>query len=309
MLDGYDDHSKKLMFVNSWGREWGDDGRGTMSYDHFRARTVESWVQSLNSSYTLTGKRAIRTPDSHGTEVASAHELAWVTWDILRGEVLNVFEIYDFTNDERMGWAFAVPRDGFLDIEELFVRPRYRSCGYATRLAELVLRTAESLERPMRLWVSYADCGQENRAALDGLLTKLGLSLWNSPERWSAYLGLADSSPHELRPLVMPDRPAMSRGAWKAAKVAILAYSLVTGPSESISAAQPAPDAATVRDESSRSIDDPPASQAPDHDQDEDEVPPGVEYNLVLTAPPSEIIPCMARVVAIVRGRERPADV
>ena len=33
-------------------------------------------------------------------------------------------------------------------------------------------------------------------------------------------------------------------------------------------------------------------------------MPPGVEYNLVLTAPPSEIIPCMVRIVAVVRGRE-----
>jgi hypothetical protein len=47
-----------------------------------------------------------------------------------------------------------------------------------------------------------------------------------------------------------------------------------------------------------------PANQAPDPDEFEDEVLPGVEYNVVLTAPPSEIIPCVGRVVAIVRGRE-----
>jgi hypothetical protein len=79
---------------------------------------------------------------------------------------------------------------------------------------------------------------------------------------------------------------------------------LVAGPSASISAAEPARDAVIVREEGSRPVDDPPASQAPDHDQVEDDVPPDVEYNVVLTTPPSKIIPFMVRVVAIVRGRE-----
>jgi hypothetical protein len=54
----------------------------------------------------------------------------------------------------------------------------------------------------------------------------------------------------------------------------------------------------------SRSVGDPPEIQAPDHDQVEDEVPPGVGYNVVLATPPGEIIPFMARIVSIVRGRE-----
>ena len=33
-------------------------------------------------------------------------------------------------------------------------------------------------------------------------------------------------------------------------------------------------------------------------------MPPGVEYNVVLTAPPSEIIPFLLQVVSILRGRE-----
>lgn len=304
MLFGYDDHSRTIKFANpSWGQEWGDQGIGTLSYNHFKKRSVEAWIQSPSSSYTLMGKRAIETQRSRESEAQSFYELDWITRDILRGEILSVFEVYDFANDERIGWAFAVPREGFLDIEEFFVRPAYRRRGYASRLAASVLKMAKSLNRPIRLWVSYADCGRENRAALDGLLKKLGLSLWNSPVRWAAYVGLADSSPHELDPIVMPDRPAMSRAAWKAAQAAVLVASLAAGPSRSMMA-EPAPVAVKVREEAPGFVDDTPPSQAPDDDQVEDDVPPGVEYDVVLATPPSEIIPFMARIVSIVRGRQ-----
>ena len=66
---------------------------------------------------------------------------------------------------------------------------------------------------------------------------------------------------------------------------------------------RPASVAVTVTEEGARSVEDAPASQAPDHDQVEDEVPPGNDYDLVLATPPSEIIPFMVRIVSIARGR------
>jgi GNAT superfamily N-acetyltransferase len=303
-LVGYNDRDKRISFVNSWGLGWGDQGFGTISYRHYHARAVESWVQSPVSAYTMTAKSALESLRSHESNMEHVYELIWRTRDIIRGGILRVFEIYDAANDERIGWAFAVLRDGFLDIEELFVRPAYRRRGYGRRLAKLVLQTSQSLQRPIRLWVSYADCGEENRASLDGLLEELGLSLWNSPVRWAAYLGLADSSPHELDPVVMPDRPALSRGAWTVAKAAVIAASVASGHSETIAATAPVRGAIVQTEQGRPSIDDLSASQVQDrHNVDDDDLI-DVGYDMVLTAPPREIIPCFARIEAIVKGRE-----
>ena len=121
----------------------------------------------------------------------------------------------------------------------------------------------------------------ENRAALDGLMKKLRLSLWDSPVRWAAYVGLADSSPHEaLHRVVMPDRPAMSLGAWKTAKAAILAATLAAGPSESMAVVSPREPPVTIREERPHPlVTIRLENQSPEPRRAEDDVPPGVEYN------------------------------
>ena len=40
MLLGYDDYGKTIQFANtSWGRAWGDQGTGTLSYAYFKRRS------------------------------------------------------------------------------------------------------------------------------------------------------------------------------------------------------------------------------------------------------------------------------
>jgi hypothetical protein len=73
---------------------------------------------------------------------------------------------------------------------------------------------------------------------------------------------------------------------------------------ESRATTEPVRDALAVVEESAQPVDRPPVSQAPDLDEVEEDMLPGVEYNVVLTAPPREIIPCLGQVVSIVRGRE-----
>jgi GNAT superfamily N-acetyltransferase len=297
---GYDDHTRKIKFVNSWGQGWGDEGFGTLSYAHFEERSVESWIQSFGSPTWWLVENAARFLDRHVSQALDIRDRVWGVRDILRGEVIHVSELYDLANDERIGWAFAVPRDGFLDVEELFVRPQYRRRGYATRLAKLLRKTSDSLNVPLRLWVSYADCGEENRAALEGVLRKLDLSLRNSSCRWAAYVALGGSpSEQPLNPIIIPDRPAMIRGAWKAA---ILASSLAVG-----SAVQDV----AHDDRKQLSLDDPTSSHLvnssthPDDkvEQDGDELLPGVEYDIVLTAPPRESVSCTGIIVSISKGR------
>ena len=44
---GYDDNKRAFRLINSWGREWGENGFGWISYDSFKARTDEAYVASV----------------------------------------------------------------------------------------------------------------------------------------------------------------------------------------------------------------------------------------------------------------------
>ena len=121
-LAGYDDRTERIIFANPWGQEWGENGIGTLSYNHFEERSVETWIRFPGSETWKLAEKLRRPSVQHATPTPDVHELQWGMRDILRGEVVHVREFYDSDDDERIGWAFAVPRDGFLDVEELFVR-------------------------------------------------------------------------------------------------------------------------------------------------------------------------------------------
>ncbi|MEI6556793.1 MAG: C1 family peptidase [Rhodospirillaceae bacterium] len=44
---GYDDRKRAFRLINSWGREWGENGFGWVSYDSFKARTDEAYVATV----------------------------------------------------------------------------------------------------------------------------------------------------------------------------------------------------------------------------------------------------------------------
>ncbi len=300
-LFGYDDHDRRIKFANAaWGPDWGDEGFGMLSYDHYEERSVEAWIRWPESPTWTLVKQAVRSSSANRQVPLDPYEFVWEVPDILSGDVIHGVELYDLANDERIGWTFAVPRDGFLDIEELFVRPQYRRRGYANRLARLVLKRSEALSLPIRLWVSYADCGEENRAALESVLQKLDLSLRNSPCRWAAYVALSGSrSEQSLNPIIIPHRPAVNRGAWKAA---LLASSLAVG-SAGRDVAQDDRKQLSLEEPTSSHLANSSKHQDTDVEQDEDELLPGVEYDIVLTAPPRESMSCMGIIVSISEGR------
>lgn len=299
---GYDDGSRKIKFANSWGRGWGDEGFGTLSYDYYENRSVETWVQSPWSPTRTLAKKAAPCSGPHGPGILDVREIVWGVRDILQGGTFHACELYDLANDERIGWAFTVTRDGYLDIEELFVRPPYRRRGYASRLCQMLLKQSALLNLPLRLWVTYADCGQENRAALEGVLRNLGLYLRNSSYRWAAFVALGGSlSARPLEPIVMPDRPALNRGAWKAA-VAVVASSLALG-SAGCDAIGEERDSFSLGQGAFGGLVLPPAYHDVEPMQVEDDELPGIEHDLVLTAPPNGSIKCLGVVTTISEGR------
>jgi GNAT superfamily N-acetyltransferase len=175
-LIGYDDSKSLFQFANSWGENWGDRGYGFLPYSYFERYQLEAWIIA-----------AVHRPETTGSGIV---QLTWGVPDYLAPTPLHGFEFFDAGRDECVGWAFIVERQGFADVEELFVRPAYRGKGYGHRLAELVMTSPHVSSRSLRLWVPHADRNCLNTPAFTKVLRKLGLRANRASRRWAAYVAM-----------------------------------------------------------------------------------------------------------------------
>jgi len=198
-LLGFDPLRSGFVFLNSWGDKWGAGGLGILPFEYFDKYLVSAW--------SLLGAGSL--PDFYACE--GVQTICYGGLDFLGnsfhgGDISHIREIYDGSNDERIGWAFAVHREGFLDVEELFVRPQYRGHGHGSQLLEMLLALAADLKRPLRLWVPFADWTPENIPLVERVVEKLGLSLFHANVRWAAAMA--------LDPTALP-QPAKAEGSGK----------------------------------------------------------------------------------------------
>jgi len=230
---GYSREKGGFTFVNSWGQKWGDGGFGILPVGYFDQHLVEAWANS--------GLRPMPTPHHFGTEL-----LRWESPDLVY-EGMKQFgvEIRDTGRDGRIGWAFAVLRDEYLDIEELFVRPQYRRHGYGRQLAENVRLLSWHVGRSVRLWVPFADYEPNNFPALARIGKILGVEFAASGVRWAALKAVASESASRLfvppsidrgnggtidiPQVSVPKRPAMPRPRGSGFAAAAIAVSLAAG--------------------------------------------------------------------------------
>ncbi len=180
---GFDLSSNVFIFLNSWGRQWGSQSRGFLPLKYFDKYLVSAW--------TSHGQGPL--PDYYAGE--GNDTVSWGNWDCLGnslhgGDLVRGREVYDGSHDERMGWTFALHREGFLDVEELFVRPQYRGRGYGSQLVDMLLELAGELKRPLRLWVPFADWTPSNLPIVERIVEKLGLRLFHADVRWAAAMAL-----------------------------------------------------------------------------------------------------------------------
>jgi len=178
-LVGYDDEKGRFIVRNSWGIHWGYKGHGYLPYEYLSERFLEGWVIPSDDPRQ-------RVNFSSGVQVSE-----WGIPDLLGG-ILHGFEIIDGTNNEIVGWAFAVERDGYLDVEELFVRPLWRGFGYGRRLTTSLKSKATVLRRPLRLWIAHCDADSLDKPQTKAVFDQIGLEISPSHAKWAPYVGVSE---------------------------------------------------------------------------------------------------------------------
>ncbi len=192
---GFNDEESQIQFVNSWGSGWGDKGFGCLPYSYFERCLVSAWI------YFGAG-----LPDSPEGEYPHDINFVDMAFCSVLGKAIHVKQIYDAPNDERLGWAIAVERESCLDIEDFFVRPKYRGRGFGRQLCRMIDTLSANLSLPLRIWFSHAD---EAGDIQQRLCQSLGLTVVPSGVRWARYKAVCDPSSADTEESVA--RPARPR--------------------------------------------------------------------------------------------------
>jgi GNAT superfamily N-acetyltransferase len=178
VLTGYNHKKRRLLLANSWGASWGDGGYGSIPYSYFERHHLEAWVIAA---------RGTTRPEYNG----SGHvEQCWGILDYLAETALHGIELFDATHDECVGWAFIVERQGYFDIEELFVRPQYRGKGHGRQLAIAIRQDPKFSAGGLRLWISHADAPMIKNVTTTKILSRLGLKPNRASRRWASYVAM-----------------------------------------------------------------------------------------------------------------------
>ena len=170
-LVAYDPQRDEFTFRNSWGK-WGRNGYGDIAAGILAATWWEGWKYISGFEVDPRLKGAFPRPPREST------------FEDTDGSILHWLEILD-EDDNRVGWASALETRANLDIEELFVRPKYRRSGYGGKLFQRLQEIALSRCLPPRIWISFPDAVPQNLRIIEKISRSIGLSIQASGERWA----------------------------------------------------------------------------------------------------------------------------
>lgn len=173
---GYDDCAELIQVRNSWGAAWGDQGHCYLPYKYFDQYLIEAWI----------AEAAMRAPENgSGLKI----ECSGVV-DIFAETPLHGIEIFDATADECVAWTFAVEREGYLDVEEFFVRPQYRQTGRGRGLAIDLISLASRLNKKLRLWIPHSDANNVASPQCLAIFGRMHLKVAKADRKWAAFVAL-----------------------------------------------------------------------------------------------------------------------
>lgn len=204
-----------LVFQNSWGRSWGDDGIGYISREYFEAHVDEVFVQRscrcgpsprmIRRLRELEGRRdalaqAWRTPNPDHTEPVLYRDQrhALVSFRTYSVETEGPVEVLEVRNGYR-----AIGRCHLFHvysgdqpisrIDELFVLPAFRRRGYGALLEHLATERARELGSPHVAGRLYeADAVPAARATAEAFAERTGYEWdWTAMARRPNIVGVA----------------------------------------------------------------------------------------------------------------------
>jgi len=188
-IHGVDVNRSFFVFNNSWGSDWGNNGTGLLPFEYIDAYMFDAWIMRgvgvELDCYDHEGIQQIEwtAPDLIGQHMVNG------------GGLVHGCEINDGTRDERMGWAIAIYRDGYLDVEELFVRPEFRRQGVARQLTAMLSDLSQRVGFPLRIWVPWGDYEGVNASGVSRIADLLGLELFETGTNWAEALGVSRDEP------------------------------------------------------------------------------------------------------------------
>jgi hypothetical protein len=176
---GYHDDFQQIRFWNNWGTAWGENSVGYLPYEYFEKYLTDAWFQ-------YPAKLGHWRPD--GTEEPSVERIR--VFNNTLGNPSALIDLWSWADDVRVAWCIMTYRDGFLDVEDFFVRPEFYGSSHQARLTRAVLEFTAQQELPLRLWIAHADvryCAANFRNLNDFLRTA-SLKPRPSPHSWAAYV-------------------------------------------------------------------------------------------------------------------------
>ena len=176
---GYDDKTELLKFQNSWGERWGQGGYGYLPYRYFETRLLDAWFEQP------------MTPGRWRPEfVDQAFAERLMMFPNGLGHPSAIIDLWDMANDVRLAWCFMTLRDGYLDVEDFFVRPGLGGSSHQDRLVRLVIKFANQENLQLRLWVAHADIRScaANFGPINDFVRATALKMRPSRCSWAAFV-------------------------------------------------------------------------------------------------------------------------
>lgn len=183
---GYDDNHQSLVFANSWGTEWGDNGIGYLPYSYGEKYTVECWAAVPRLYWKEFSQDLGHTNFTDRKDNVIKVQLHKIQSIVYGRSPLWVMDLYG-SDRKIMGWShFRIVDSGnVLEIEDVFIHPQFRNQGLGTHILEVIENISRSyFISEVRGWISVQDLIAESESIVSRYFVKAGFEIISDTKKF-----------------------------------------------------------------------------------------------------------------------------